>query len=174
MLEALASCIAETGINGLTVQAVADRCGWSRGHVRHYLGNKSDQLHSLVDLYTQRYAASLEKIVDQSPVGSRRLAIFNELFGDAWQSLDDSDDAVLDALTAYAASNPTSGISLTPMYQRICAAIALATAEAFDPQEARERAEVVLSLAYGVSSMTRISVMSQEASTKAARIILGL
>lgn len=174
MLEALAACIAEMGINGLTVQAVADKSGWSRGHVRHYLGNKGDQLHALVDLYTQRYAASLEEIVEQNPRGQRRQAIFDELFGESWQNVDSQDDAVLDALTAYAASNPASGISLTPMYLRICAAIETAAQEEFGAAEARIRAEAALSLAYGASSMARISVMTQESSTRMAKEILGL
>lgn len=174
MLEALAACITESGIHGLTVQAVADRSGWSRGHVRHYLGNKSDQLNALVDSYIERYAASLERIVEAAPVGMRRQVILDELFGETWQGARPQDDIVLDALTSYATSNPGSGVSLTPLYQRILHAIETAMAEAFEPGEATARAEVVLALAYGLSSMLRIGIFGSAANSAHAAVVLGL
>ncbi|KRC61936.1 hypothetical protein ASE14_14250 [Agromyces sp. Root81] len=174
MLEALAACVAESGIHGLTVQAVADRSGWSRGHVRHYLGNKADQLQSLVALYTERYASSLEQIVEHAELGRRRAEIFHELFGDTWQNSNAQDDVVLDELTAYAASNPGSGVTLTPMYQRIRAAIEIALLEAFEPAEAGARADIALALAYGLSSMIRIQAVGRRACAEHAAVVLGL
>ncbi len=174
MLEALAECVAEVGIERLTVQAVADRSGWSRGHVRHYLGNKADQLNALVDLYAERYASTLERIVDEAPVGARRQAVHDELFGEAWQDAHPQDDVVLDALTAYAAANPDSGISLTPMYRRIVVAIGIALTERFDEDESTARAEVTLALAYGLSSMIRLGAFGRTAAAKHAADVLGL
>lgn len=174
MLEALAECVAETGLDKLTVQAVADKCGWSRGHVRYYLGNKADQVLALVDLYSDRYASAMELAVDNAPEGARRQRVHDELFGEAWQNVNDGDDAVLDALTAYAAANPTSGVSLTPMYRRILAAIERALTERFSPEDAHRRAEVVLSLAYGQASMLRLDSVDTDASSEFAREVLGL
>lgn len=174
MLDALAGCVAELGIERLTVQAVADRSGWSRGHVRHYLGNKPDQLRALVDLYADRYASSLERRVQDAAEGRRRQTVYDELFGEAWQDSHPQDDVVLDALTAYAAANPDSGVSLTPMYRRILAAVRTALGERFDAAESAERAEVVLSLAYGLSSMVRLEAMGRKASARFAADVLGI
>lgn len=174
MLEALAECVAEVGIERLTVQAVADRSGWSRGHVRHYLGNKADQLSALVDLYAERYASALERSVAEAPVGARRQAVHDELFGDAWQDAHPQDDVVLDALTAYAAANPDSGISLTPMYRRILAAVRTALAECFDDEQSAARAEITLALAYGLSSMIRLEAFGRAACAAQAAEVLGL
>lgn len=174
MLEALAQCVAELGIERLTVQAVADRSGWSRGHVRHYLGNKSDQLLALVELLAGRYAESLEAIVSEAAPGTRRKAVYGELFGDAWQGSRFEDGAVLDALTAYAAANPDSGISLTPMYLRILAVVELALGERYGAAESRIRAEAVLALAYGLASMLSLKVFGSEGCSAHAAELLGL
>ncbi len=174
MLEALAQCVVEVGIDRLTVQAVADRGGWSRGHIRHYLGNKADQLRALVDLYAERYASALEEAVTQAPAGGARAAVHNELFGDAWQGSNPQDDAVLDALTAYAAANPDSGVSLSPMYARILAAVRQALAEHFSSDVAAARAEVILALAYGLASMIRLQAFDQAACARAAAELMEL
>lgn len=174
MLEALAKCVEEVGLDRLTVQAVADRSGWSRGHVRHYLGNKADQVRALVDLYADRYASALERAVAEAAEGERRRAVHEELFGAAWQNSNASDDAVLDALTAYGAANPDSGVSLTPMYRRLITAVRLALSEAFSESEASKRADIVLSLAYGQASLMRLEAIAGDACSEHAAIVLGL
>lgn len=174
MLEALAQCVEEVGLDRLTVQAVADKSGWSRGHVRHYLGNKADQVRALVDLYADRYASALEHAVAEAAEGARRRAVHDELFGVAWQNSNASDDAVLDALTAYGSANPDSGVSLAPMYRRILAAVRTALAEKFPEAEAASRAEVVLSLAYGQASLARLEAIDGDACSRHAALVLGL
>ena len=174
MLEALAQCVIEVGIDRLTVQAVADRGGWSRGHIRHYLGNKADQLTALVDLYAERYASALEHAVAVAPTGGARQAVYLELFGDAWQGSNPQDDAVLDALTAYAAANPDSGVTLSPMYTRILAAIRVALTENFSAIEAAERAEAILALAYGLASMIRLNTVGPTACARIAAELMEL
>ncbi len=174
MLDALAACVAEVGIDRLTVQAVADRSGWSRGHVRHYLGNKADQVRALVDLYAERYASALELAVESASPGAKREAVYGQLFGVMWQDVTTGDDEVLEALMAYAAANPTSGVSLTPMYRRIHTSVTQALTERFSDDESARRAEVALSLAYGQATMVRLEVLSGEACAQFGREVLGL
>ena len=172
ILRALEDCIREVGIAGLTVQKVAERSGYSRGHVRHYLGNKADQLRALIDVYSERYASTLERQAQSVDVDRRRELVLNELFGETWLESRPEDDVVLDHLNAYAGSNPESGFSLAPMYERILAVIEDALSPVLDPPTARERARVVLALAYGVSSMIGLGLVSSGDVQSYARSLL--
>lgn len=172
ILRALEDCIREVGIAGLTVQKVAERSGYSRGHVRHYLGNKADQLRALIDVYSERYASTLERQAQSVDVDRRRELVLNELFGETWLESRPEDDVVLDHLNAYAGSNPDSGFSLAPMYERILAVIEDALSPVLDPPTARERARVVLALAYGVSSMIGLGLVSSGDVQSYARSLL--
>ncbi len=172
ILRALEDCIREVGIAGLTVQKVAERSGYSRGHVRHYLGNKADQLRALIDVYSERYASTLERQAQSVDVVRRRELVLSELFGETWLESRPEDDVVLDHLNAYAGSNPDSGFSLAPMYERILAVIEDALSPVLDPPTARERARVVLALAYGVSSMIALGLVSSGDVQSYARSLL--
>lgn len=174
MLKALEACIAEHGIAGLTVQMVAEKSGYSRGHVRHYLGNKSDQLRALVDVYVERYATDLERLVDAASPADQRTVVLDELFGEPWLDSRPEDDAVLDNLTAYAASNPDSGVSIAPMYERIVAVIERTLAPVLDADEAGRRARTLVALAYGASSMVRMGVIRPSDVQSYARSLLEI
>lgn len=174
ILRALEECIREVGIAGLTVQKVAERSGFSRGHVRHYLGNKADQLSALIDVYSDRYASTLEEQARSVPVEHRRALILSELFGETWLESRPEDDVVLDHLNAYASSNPDSGISLAPMYERILAVIRDALSPVLTLDAAASRARVILALAYGASSMRRLDLVSAADVQEHARALLEL
>lgn len=174
ILDALEACVREVGIGGLTTQLIAEKSGLSRSHIRHYLGNKADQLKALVMLYTERYASSLERLVDTAESEDRREVVIRELFGDTWQDLGQDDDLVLDALNAYAASSPDAP-SLAPMYDRIGEVVARTLHEAgSSPAEARTQAQLMVAFAFGVSSMHRLGLIDQQAALRHARRLMLL
>jgi AcrR family transcriptional regulator len=49
VLAAFARCIARSGFAGTSLENVADEAGLARGHVRHYLGNRRDQVYALCE-----------------------------------------------------------------------------------------------------------------------------
>ena len=174
ILAALEACVADVGIVGLTVQKVADRSGYSRGHVRHYLGNKADQIRALIDVYNERYAGELERRVEAAPVSERRAVVLAELFGPTWLHMRPEDDVVLDHLAAYAAAHPEAGASLRPMYTRIAGVVARSLADVLSASEAESRAGVIVALAYGTSSMTRLGVVDADGARALAHGLLVL
>lgn len=156
MLEAVAACVAEVGIQGLTTERVASQAGWTRGHVRHYLGNKDDQLAALVQLMIERYATSLQDATDAAPAGSRRDVILDTLFGAPWQSERQRDDIVLDQLVAYESLNPTGSVAIRSMYQQAAetiSAVLQSESPQFTESSAHATAFVLISLAYGTATM---------------------
>ncbi|MEI3865723.1 TetR/AcrR family transcriptional regulator [Microbacterium sp. CCNWLW134] len=174
ILRAIEECIREVGVAGLTTQQVADRSGYSRGHVRHYLGNKNDQLRALVELYSERYASSLERLVGEVPQSRKREIVLRELFGETWLSADTQDDVVLDYISAYALSHPDAGISLAPLYERVVVVVADALASGTSDEDATTRARTVVALAFGVASMMSLGVMQAKDAQGYAAELLGV
>ncbi|WP_406498820.1 TetR/AcrR family transcriptional regulator [Streptomyces sp. NBC_00846] len=158
MLDALADCVAEYGVQGVTVDKIAARAGWTRGLVRHYLGNKDEQLRALISVLSTRYATELIDAIAAAPVGQRRRVVIDVLFGARWQQRD-RDDIVLDQLIAYEALKPANESSLLVMYRSVADTIASATLSErpdLDAQAAAELGFTVVSLAYGSATMLGI------------------
>lgn len=176
MLDALAVCIAEHGINATSTTLVAAEAGWSRGHVRHYLGNKTDQLKALADRLAQRYGDALRSLVDEAPEGSRRQVVLETLFGDPWQKERRQDDIVLDELIAFATANPDSGLSMLPMYERLVQATAFALeSDGIETEsQAANTAYSVVCLAYGNTTMAQIGWRDTNAARRTAANLLSL
>lgn len=174
ILEAIEACIIEVGIGGLTTQRIAEKSGYSRSHIRHYLGNKNDQLQALVKVYSDRYASSLEDLIACTPRAEQRELVLRELFGDTWFVSRPDDDIVLDHLNAYASSNPKSEVTLAPMYDRIVEVIANTLSDVLGHDAALERARIVVTFAYGASSMIGLGVMAPEAAHAYGRLLLEL
>lgn len=174
ILEAIEACIIEVGIGGLTTQRIAEKSGYSRSHIRHYLGNKDDQLQALVKVYSDRYARSLEELVANTPREGQRDVVLQELCGDTWLLSRPDDDIVLDHLNAYASSSPKSQVSLAPMYDRIVAVIAGTLSDVLSPVAAAERARILVTFAYGASSMIRLGIIDPAAAHAYGRLLLEL
>lgn len=175
ILDAIEACIREVGIGGLTTGLIAEKSGYSRSHIRHYLGNKADQLQALVNLYTERYAGCLEELVLGAPTESQRDLVVRELFGDTWQISRPDDDIVLDHLNAYASTTNPDSPSLAPMYSRIVQLVA----HTLEPHMAEttlavQRAQLVVSLAYGVTSLLRLGIIDRENALQHARALMLL
>lgn len=157
MLSALAAVVADHGVSGATMERVASASGWTRGHVRHYLGNKDDQLRALVDLLTSRYASSLQDAIALALPGRKRMVALDTLFGAAWQDGRDRDDVVLDQLVAYETAHPGGSVAIRSMYQSIAGVIADAIVYE-RPECSRAEAEdtgfTLVALAYGTATMS--------------------
>lgn len=157
MLEALADCVAEFGIHGATSGRVAERAGWTRGLVRHYLGNRDAQFEALVGMLMERHGGALEEAIAASPPGERRRVVIDTLFGVTWQSGRDRDDIVLAQLVAYESLHAGGSRVLTDMYRALGTSIHGAMQSDLpdlDPERGADIAYTVVCLAYGASSMS--------------------
>jgi len=114
--------VAEIGINGVTVRAVANEAGWSPGIITHYFGNRREMLlgglrraaavtggrqHKLLENATNDPVGSLEQILESIlPLDAPRLALSRVfLFFYAEAAADDAaKDAVSGALARWRAA----------------------------------------------------------------------
>jgi TetR/AcrR family transcriptional regulator, transcriptional repressor of aconitase len=77
------ACLIESGVDGTTLDAIAERAGVTRGLVRHYLGNREDVLRSLGAHVRDRYAAWLQDLVSARPPDERLEAVIDALLSEA-------------------------------------------------------------------------------------------
>src|SRR5262245_52927929 len=81
ILDAVTQCVGEYGIEGTTLERVADASGFSRGHIRHYVGNREEMLDQFRQRLTDRYVGRMREISDQAEPGQRGVALVGFLLG---------------------------------------------------------------------------------------------
>src|SRR5213594_3554767 len=79
ILEAYVECLIERGVEGTTLDLVAERAGVTRGLVRHYLGNREDVLRALGAHVRDRYTTWLQDLVSGRPPEDRLDAVVDAL-----------------------------------------------------------------------------------------------
>lgn len=79
-LRAFATCVARAGFAGTSLEDVAAEAGLARGHVRHYLGNRHDQVVALCEWISRADQAEFAE-ARQAPDGQERVdAVMGYLF----------------------------------------------------------------------------------------------
>lgn len=148
IIEAALTTIAEHGISGTTLDRIAATAGMSRGHVRHFVGNR-DRL--LVDAARYFYAdTSGSPAILPDTVADLDAAI-DYLFGEEF-AIADSENAVVLAFVELARSTPDIAEVLSEAYSSASARLAGYVAEV-KPDAPAERiewaAEGLLAIALG-------------------------
>jgi len=82
ILQAYQTCLVRFGIEGATLDRVAEEAGVTRGLVRHYLGNRDDVLRALGEHVRDRYSAWLQDLVAAHASPERLDALLDALITD--------------------------------------------------------------------------------------------
>ncbi|SFR83367.1 transcriptional regulator, TetR family [Agromyces sp. CF514] len=113
IIDATMTTIAEHGIHGTTLDRIADAAGMSRGHVRHFVGNR-DRL--LLDTATAVFADESGEVGSILPGGVDDLTgALDYLFGPVFSS-PDRENAVVLGLVELARVTPEIAAVLTTAY----------------------------------------------------------
>lgn len=113
IIEATMTTIAEHGISGTTLDRIADAVGMSRGHVRHFVGNR-DRL--LFDTAVSVFADESGEVGSIIPGGVSDLAgALDYLFGPEFNS-PDRENAVVLGLVELSRTSPEIADVLTKAY----------------------------------------------------------
>lgn len=113
ILDATMTTIAEHGIHGTTLDRIADTAGMSRGHVRHFVGNR-DRL--LLDTATALFADHSGKIGSILPPDTNdMMGALDYLFGPEFNS-PDRENAVVLGLVQLSRTTPEIAKVLTIAY----------------------------------------------------------
>lgn len=96
ILDAVTRCVGEYGLEGTTLERVADASGFSRGHIRHYVGNREQMLQLFQQRLMSQYVQRMQEICEHAEPGRRSAALVRFLFGKEFGPAPDS--AAINAL----------------------------------------------------------------------------
>lgn len=82
---AASRCIARHGLSGATLELIAKESGYSRGHIRYYVGNRDDLIDRVVQNALVPYRNQFAELAEL-PAGPERVtALLDFLFGEGFQ-----------------------------------------------------------------------------------------
>lgn len=143
ILDATMTTIAEHGIRGATLDRIADTAGMSRGHVRHFVGNR-DRL--LLDVAVAVFGDDSGQVSSILPSGVEDIAgALDYLFGVEFLS-PDRENAVVLGLVELSRTTPAIADVLTAAYTATRTQLAQLVARAYPDAPA----DACLTVAYGV------------------------
>jgi AcrR family transcriptional regulator len=169
ILDAVTQCIGEFGIEATTLERVAEASGFSRGHIRHYLGNRDDLLTHFQQRLSTRYVERMREICDTTEPGRKGAALVRFLFGKEWGPGQDS--AAINALLWAAGHDETVRSGLRATYLAMERTVAKGLRLDFPDVPAAECASTayaLLCLAFGHSSLLELSYPAARQRTAAA------
>ncbi|MEM7431488.1 MAG: TetR/AcrR family transcriptional regulator [Pseudomonadota bacterium] len=84
ILLAYERCLGQFGVDGTTLERVAEEAGLARALIRHNVGNKEDLLDAFVDNFLARSNASGKAFIDSLPTIDPVAAMLHGLFDPAY------------------------------------------------------------------------------------------
>jgi AcrR family transcriptional regulator len=158
IFDAVTRCVGLYGLNGTTLERVAEASGFSRGHVRHYVGNRDEMLRAFRERLTLKYVQSAQRMCAAAEPGQRGSTIVQFLFGQEWAP--GVDNAAIDALLWAAARDEAVRNQLRASYLSIEHTLTCALREDYPDAPAAECASTayaLLCLAFAHSTLLELS-----------------
>lgn len=151
LLEAAVACLAERGVPGTTVGAVAERAGVSRGAAQHHFQTREDLFVAAFDSMADGLIAGLRRLMGELPEGPGRVEAMVMLLFDVFSGTEFQ--AALQLWTG-AASDPDLHPRVVPLEQRVGREAHRTAVEVLGVDESvpgvRETVQATLDLARGL------------------------
>lgn len=129
ILAAYTRCVGRYGLDGATLERVAQESGFSRGHIRHYLGNREELREKFLSRLIGRYTEQTRVVYDAAEPGTRSVALVHYFFGPDFEPNDDN--AAIDATMGAATYDETLRTNLRTAYLGIESTVHQALREDF-------------------------------------------
>ncbi|WP_422369561.1 TetR/AcrR family transcriptional regulator [Pelagibius sp.] len=156
ILDAFAHCVARDGVEGASLQQVADAAGLARALLRHHLGNREDMILALAERFCRQSLEEMDELIALLPKKKRLEKLIAVLFTAAYAS-SNQELQVAGALVNAAASRPILKKMLRRWYDGFEDLVAeeLRTAyPAAKPAAVAEVATAIVGMAFSVDSLT--------------------
>ncbi len=108
ILSACARCVARYGLEGATLEKIAEEAGVARPAVRHFVGNRDELIVALTAHVERDYSQKLNTLFAMLPDEGRVRAIIDILFDPAYFSSSE-DVALAQSLAAASREHPGAG-----------------------------------------------------------------
>lgn len=146
ILDAYEVCVARYGVEGASLERVAEEAGLARPLIRHNIGNREELLDALVARFEENSAESIRQLLAALPAEKRLMTLIEWLFDPA--SADPTMVLVSNALTAAGAQDPKLARSMRAWTRDFVAEIAAVAATEHPAAED----EVIQAVAAGIAS----------------------
>ena len=80
ILDALESCIIENGIQATSLANIADKAGFKRSILRHYIGNRDEIICALSKRWSQAYALQWVELLQWLPSENKSESLIESMF----------------------------------------------------------------------------------------------
>lgn len=178
ILDAFERCVARFGVEGSTLERIAEEAGLRRSLLRHYVGNRDDLLDALVERFLEQSARETDELFAALPEKGRATVLIGYLFDETYA--DTQAVLVADALVAASAHHPELGPKLRNWIEDFTDGIAQELGRSYpatDPASLHEVAAGLVGIFFTVDSLTPLGPMPRfRAASKAAaeRLVSGL
>ncbi len=105
ILRAYETCVARFGVEGASLEKIAEEAGLARPLIRHNVGNRDDLLAALVDRFLSRSERSVQRMIDALPESRATETLIDWLFDPNYS--DAQFVLVAEALIAASQEDPT-------------------------------------------------------------------
>ena len=153
-IEATIACLVERGFHGVTITAVAERAGVSRGAVSHQYPDKTLLVVDVVDEIKRRRLDEVHAVLDAAPPGRRRIEVGLD---EMWRVF--RDPIYLAALEVYVGARTDPELHPRVLQlefdvdEAIREVVRAMTGPTSDPAQAQLRADVVINTLRGLALM---------------------
>ncbi len=157
ILDAFEVCVSERGLEGTTLQRVADEAGVARSLIRHYLGNRDAVLTAWVTRAIGRYGAQLDVLISSLPTRKRAAKMVDYLFlGDGTDA-----DRVMDLVVASSARHDECRAMIAGFIERMIQTLSTELETSYPTARAAARLEVaggIAALSMSAESLGHLGV----------------
>ncbi|AXB42742.1 TetR/AcrR family transcriptional regulator [Amycolatopsis albispora] len=160
ILSAFARCVARSGFAGTSLESVAEEAKLARGHVRHYLGNRHDQVVALCEWVSAAGEEAFTEVRQIADDGKRAAAVMDYLFNPRFYEPSEG-LAVFLALFEEARRDETLRAMFLDSYRDILSTLAGALAgadETLPEKNANEIAYLMLCAAVGNAHLSQTGI----------------
>ena len=174
ILDAFERCLPRYGLEGTSLEHVAEEAGVKRTIIRHYVGNRDQLLSALLARYLERSRASLDSFIEALPAEHRARTAVEWLFDPNYS--DAGMVQVANALIAAAAENEVLAAEMQAWLEDFVARLEQVFADDYpdaDPATVAAVAAGVTGIYFNVEALYPLgNVSALAAASKSAAILL--
>jgi TetR/AcrR family transcriptional repressor of bet genes len=156
---AASRCIALHGLSGATLELIAKESGFSRGHIRYYVGNRDDLIDLVVQNALEPYRNQFAELAELPGGPERVTALLDFLFGEGFQV--SGDYRLFNALFQEVQRDQRLHDQMQVIYRRMQRSIEDTLIESIDGAsrpECRLVAFALLCLTLGITDLALLSI----------------
>ncbi|BFM16696.1 hypothetical protein R50073_28790 [Maricurvus nonylphenolicus] len=176
ILDAFERCVARFGVEGTSLERIAEESGLRRSLLRYYIGNRDELVEALTDRFVAKAESLTQEMINDLPEEGRSIAMVDAFFEPS--RTDDSTILVADALISCSAIYPEVKKKLKGWYdnfvQKACDII-----QADYPSVSSDRcfmvAVAIIGIYFNADAMDTLELSGRyrEAAIESAKLLLS-